>query len=171
MTRGHTFFLFILITLFSSCATRERCARFFPQSQETSTHSETVIREIVRDSLIPIPPDSSWLKALLECDSAGNVLLRQITELQAGQRVKPSITLTGNILKVDCKVDSAAVYFSWKERHITKATDSLVFKTTTVPVNFVTDWQSFQIYLGRIFMAVMAGAALFLIFKYKSRLF
>ena len=41
----------------------------------------------MRDSIITIPPDSAWLYALLECDSTGNVLLKQLEQVQ-GERIK-----------------------------------------------------------------------------------
>lgn len=53
----------------------------------TSEESETVIREVVRDSIIKLPADSAWLKAWLECDSAGNVLMQSLS-VQQGDRTQ-----------------------------------------------------------------------------------
>lgn len=52
-----------------------------------TTNDSIAIKEIVRDSIITIPPDSAWLYAWLECDSAGNVLLKELEQVQ-GDRLK-----------------------------------------------------------------------------------
>ena len=51
------------------------------------TNDSIAVREIVRDSIITIPPDSAWLYAWIECDSTGNVLLKQLEQVQ-GERIK-----------------------------------------------------------------------------------
>ncbi|MBP3354442.1 MAG: hypothetical protein J6L02_07325 [Bacteroidales bacterium] len=57
-----------------------------------TTNDSIAVREIVRDSIITIPPDSAWLYAWLECDSVGNVLIRQL-EQKEGERINTSYTL------------------------------------------------------------------------------
>ena len=165
-------FIFINFWLMMiSCATRERCARFFPQTQNSDSvriRNDTV--ELIRDSIYTIPPDSAWLMALLECDSTGNVLLKQITDLQLGHRIKPGITLTNNKLTVNCKVDSMAVYLSWKERHIKTSRDSKVSKTYVVQWNYLTNSQVFQMYCGRAFLALLGCAALYMLYRFRKKL-
>lgn len=60
---------------------------------------------IVRDTIVAIAPDSASIKALLECDSAGNVLIRELTEAQ-GKNVKLQLSLqqaSGNgVVTIDC---------------------------------------------------------------------
>lgn len=51
------------------------------------TNDSLCIKEVVRDSIITLPPDSAWLYAWLECDSAGNVLLKELEQVQ-GNRLK-----------------------------------------------------------------------------------
>ena len=56
------------------------CRTYKPQV--ITTNDSIAIKEIVRDSIITIPPDSAWLYAWLECDSAGNVLLKELEQVQ-----------------------------------------------------------------------------------------
>lgn len=64
-----------------------------PKIATTETKTVTEIREVVRDTTITVPPDSAWLRAWLECDSLGNVLMRQLSE-QKGSRSEVSLKLT-----------------------------------------------------------------------------
>ncbi len=167
-------FLFINFWLImSSCATRERCARLFPpvpvQSTE-STKERKETKEKAHDSTAYTPADSAWLKALLECDSAGNVLLKQITDLQLGHHVKPGINVTGNVLTVNCKVDSMAVYLRWKDRFESSVTESKASKTYVFMKNYVTNGQVFQMYCGRAFLALLGCAALYMLYRFRKKL-
>jgi hypothetical protein len=99
---------------------------------------------------IPGIPDSAYIKALLQCDSLGNIYLQTIAQLQ-GESISQSIQLSGNEIKVDAKA---------KPREKTEVTrkDSVrtvvVEKAVPYPVervtNELTSWQSFQIWTGRI---------------------
>lgn len=90
-------------------------------------HYEKII-ETVRDTFIDIKRDTATIKALMKCDSLGNVYIEQISELKLGNKVKPEIQIIDNIITLDCIVDSISIYLMWKERYIEKA-DS----TTVVP--------------------------------------
>jgi hypothetical protein len=86
------------------------------------------VTETLRDTFVDIKSDTASIKALLKCDSLGNVYLEHISELKLGNKVKPEIQIIDNIITFDCIVDSIAIYLMWKERYIEKA-DS----TTVVP--------------------------------------
>lgn len=78
----------------------------------TAKSSESIERSITYLSV----QDSASIKALLECDSLGNVHIKEITELKAGLMVKPSIKLVDNYITTECKVDSFLVYKIMKLR-------------------------------------------------------
>jgi hypothetical protein len=119
----------------------------------TDTVTKTVIQEVLRDTTIYIV-DSAGFRAALECDSMGQVRIRQIQDYYAGQFVKPKVIVKDNWLRVDCRIDSGAVYVAWKQR--TETTEQSV---TTVkvppPVNYVTGWQWAQIWAGRLLIALV----------------
>ncbi|MBE6339816.1 MAG: hypothetical protein E7069_03625 [Bacteroidales bacterium] len=56
---------------------------------------ETVRRVEVRDTLIVTKPDTASLHALIECDSLGNLLVREIEALQ-GERAKVNTNVKFN---------------------------------------------------------------------------
>lgn len=131
------------------------------------TVTKTVIQEVIKDTTVYIT-DSAGFRAALECDSLGQVRIRQIEQYYAGQFVKPKVIVKDNWLKVDCKIDSGAVYVAWKQR-----TETTEQKVTTVkvppPVNYVTGWQWAQIWAGRLLIAlVVVYAGIKLLRRYTS---
>lgn len=106
--------------------------------------SEKVSR--VTDTLVKVVPDSSMLKALLECDSLGRVRMRQISELQL-KGIGLDVKVEGNNLTVKAKGKDT------EKRRVEKS-DAYVEKPVPVPypveTNKITSWQWFQIWCGRI---------------------
>lgn len=111
----------------------------------------------------PGRPDSSFIKALLQCDSLGNVYLSAITQLQ-GKIVNQAFQLENNVLKVGARSETRE-----KKESIRKDSVRIEYKEKPVPyaietiTNRLTSWQSFQIWTGRI---VLIGLVLFLIIKF-----
>lgn len=66
----------ILAWLMTACKT--------PQPIVQTEVKEVVVEREVRDTIVTITPDSASIKALLECDSAGNVLIKELQEAQKG---------------------------------------------------------------------------------------
>jgi len=109
--------------------------------------------EKVRDTTIIIPADSSWLKALLECDANGKISIKKLTDYWAGKSLKPpTIEMQDNYILVKAKVDSVAVYAALKDRYYTSKETQ--YKEKTVEVNFVSGWQWAQIWAGRLLMLI-----------------
>ncbi len=84
------------------------CRSVAPTVQKSTR--ETVREVVYTDTLLTIAPDSATLAALLQCDSAGNVLIAQLAEAQ-GERLALEMklhTTTGGqtALRIDCKADS-----------------------------------------------------------------
>ena len=87
----------------------------------TSTDSHTQI--IVHDKLIPVfrASDSASIRALLECDSNGRVLLSWFDMAQSeNAKLKFQLDSMGNLL-ADFKVPSDTVYIQGKDSTIIKA--------------------------------------------------
>lgn len=74
----------MLVWLLQSCKT--------PQPIVQTEVKEVVREREVRDTIVTIAPDSASIKALLECDSAGNVLIKELQEAQ-GKNVKLQLSL------------------------------------------------------------------------------
>lgn len=145
----------ILLLMLSGCKPCNNVA-----SSDTITRIE--VKELVRDTTVYIT-DSSGLRAYLECDSLGRLRLKQITDYYAGQFVRPEVVIKDNYVKVDCKIDSGRVYVAWKERH--EKTQQTVTTTKIVKENYITGWQWFQIWVGRIGLFLLILAAAFFVAK------
>lgn len=122
-----------------------------PCKELTSTtiiENDTLI--IYRDSLIVIPADSSWFQAMLECDSANKVIIREL-ELHQGQRVNQTVTFKDKYIYITAEVDSEKVYVRWKELHTSNSSQGLEVKTEYV-----------KVYPKWLVITAFAGAMLFI---------
>jgi hypothetical protein len=114
----------ILITLFlSSCrVTRDRCNQLYPPIITMSTDSVITVRETIYDTTVAIQPDEGSLSALFECDSANNVLFKELSAIN-GKRIRMNLISQRNdrALKAifTCNVDSQGVYVAFKARDTT----------------------------------------------------
>jgi hypothetical protein len=141
-------FLIILCAgLTAGCISEKKCRERYPVPVTTDIRSIHDTTYSVRDSLIPLPADSAWIKALLECQN-GKVVVKEIQSVVPGKKIKPFLNLKDNVLMAGGTVDSSSVYFAWKETHI-KDSES---KTVTIEkrVNYVTGFQNFMIWWGWI---------------------
>lgn len=93
--------LVVLAVLFIGCRTTQ------PIVQEKYQHDSIYIER--HDTLVKIEPDKASMRLLVECDSAGNVLLLAL-EQEQGKRLALQAQLTqqdqGTMLTIDCKQDS-----------------------------------------------------------------
>ena len=91
--------ILLLLCLFTSCRSVQPCV------VGTNTHDSVYVYVENTDTIVVVEPDSASMMALLECDSMGNMLLREL-EQEQGRNIALSATLKGNVLTVDCKQDS-----------------------------------------------------------------
>lgn len=121
----------LIIALISSCTTYQKCNEKYP----CLTTSDTITKEIIKDTTVFAPPDFASLEALLKCDSNGQILLKLLNQNQ-GIKTKIIYRLKDNIIRVDCKVDSMAIYMQFKIRETTITTN----KVQVLPCE-ETNWQ------------------------------
>ena len=108
-------------------------------------------------------PDSAYIIALLECDSANQVYLKSIEELKTGHNVTPEIRLRNNYIYLKCKVDSSAVWLRWNRFYNVKADTVQVVKYLPGTVtNKINGFQRLMISAGII---ACVALLLFIIFK------
>lgn len=130
-----------------------------------STSTKVKVHKEVKEN--QLPPDSAWLKAFLKCDSLGNVYLAQIESLQ-GERVTQDLTLSNNTINVKAtdtgrkterleKTDSVAIVYREKPVKV----------PYPVYTNVLTQWQIFQIWLGRIAAVALLAFGAYKRFKGK----
>jgi hypothetical protein len=133
---------------------------------------EVVVEREVRDTIVTIEPDSASIKALLECDSAGNVLIRELEETQGknialelllrgykskpNEPSKPSKPITE--LLVDCKQDSLERVIALQNEKIRELTNNK--QTETIEVKYIPDVVKWFAWIGAfvvVFYSVKIG--------------
>jgi len=134
--------LFILLTcLINSCQT----IRYVPVEKTTETKTEII--ETIRDTTIYLPPDQATIKALLECDSAGQILIKQIKTLQGKLNAKVNIRIQDNTIIADCICDSLNIYLQLKDRYQTTTTNTTETKLMWMEKELKW-WQKMLVWVG-----------------------
>lgn len=157
--KARTLLILVITMLVAACNKKVATVVTLTDSTSIATNNITIDKEV------QLAPDSALVAALLRCDSLGNVYLAEINTLN-GERVKQQLTLKDNNLTVTA-TDAA------KERIIYLRYDSIVYQRKEVPVpypvveytNELTQWQIFQIWLGRILLAAVLFYAIKIKFK------
>lgn len=126
------------------------CKTQYIAGQET----ERIIEVHHHDTTIVTEADSASAMALLECDSAYNVVLRELT-IEQGKRIVPSVTTknttkgTTNGLQIDfdCREDSLLNIIAWQ--------DSIIRNNTTKTIVKVEKQKDFVYYCGVAFIVII----------------
>ncbi|MCX6276935.1 MAG: hypothetical protein NT004_02415 [Bacteroidetes bacterium] len=156
--------LFVAI-LATSCITKERCARFYPPQTVKSDSVSITVFEKETDTIFRVTADSSWLKALIECDKKGNATIKNLTDYSSGQRAGlPRINIHDNVLTADCKCDSIKIHALLKNRETTidKRTDTTI-TPPAIEVKYIPGWMWFFGITGMIAWGI---GALYAVFKF-----
>lgn len=117
----------MLVWMLQSCKT--------PQPIVQEVTKEVVVEREVRDTIVTVAPDSASIKALLECDSVGNVLIKELEEVQ-GKNVSLQAQLKntnkGTALVIDCKQDSLEKVIAIQEEQIKELNSNKQVETIEV---------------------------------------
>ena len=136
---------FLFAWMVTSCKT--------PQPIVQTEVKEVIVEREVRDTIVTILPDSASIKALLECDSAGNVLIRELTEAQ-GKNVKLQLSLqqaSGNgVVTIDCKTDSLERVITLQNEKISELSNNK--QVETVEVKYIPEVVKWFAWIGAFFV-------------------
>ncbi len=158
------FLILLLATFMSACISEKRCSEKYPPAIRSDLFVQHDTITCVKDSLIPLPADSGWLRALLECQN-GKVVVKHIIDIKPGKRIVPFFSVQNNILTTGAIIDSSSIYFAWKETHI--RVSRIESKIVEIPVYKVKGLQNFLIWSGAIawcIMVIIVGIKLFLLY-------
>lgn len=126
-----------------------------PQPIVQTEVNEVVVEREIRDTIVTIQPDSASIKALLECDSAGNVLIKELQEAQ-GKNVKLQLSLeqaSGNgVVMVDCKQDSLERVIALQNEKIQELSNNK--QVETVEVKYIPDVVKWFAWIGAAFLVI-----------------
>ena len=132
------------------------CPKFYPQTTTTVEHFE-VVKEVVRDTVIQVQPDSSILQALIKCDSTGRARLQEIQTLKESARLQQSIKMEADplpyqptVITVKATVDSMGIYLTYKDRFKESVETREIETIIEKEVNILHWWQKTLIWAGII---------------------
>lgn len=149
-------YYFILITTLWSC----RSVKYIPVE---STADSIVVEKLVE---VQLPPDSSTIRALLECDENGKVVLSWL-DIANSKNAQAQLTIDslGNLL-AKMKTQPDTIYKTSKEVTVTKEV------RVPYPVEKeLTRWQQIKLELGGWAFGIIIAFALIIVgwMIYKSR--
>lgn len=145
------FFTFVCCSVFLGCKTGKNLA---------SNESHTQI--IVHDKLIPVyrDADSASIRALLECDSNGRVILSWLDMAYSeNARLKFKLDSMGNLL-ADFRVPSDTVFIPGK--------DSTIIKNTVETIEVEKKLNSWEKFCIRFTIVAIIAIVMFVGFKIRS---
>ena len=132
------------------------------------TSDSVRIIERWRDTTIYEQPDKAWLKGWLECDSAGQVLLREL-EIERGRNITPHIKIVNDTIYVECKTDSLELLLKLKDQMIMELQQSKTIKTVEVEKE-LSWWETTQMKMGQLFMIAIAVLIIITVIKQRLKL-
>ena len=139
------------------------CPKFYPQTTTTVDHVE-VVKEVVRDTVIQVQPDSSILQALIKCDSTGRARLQEIQTLKESARLQQSIKMEADplpyqptVITVKATVDSMGIYLTYKDRFKKSVETREIETIIEKEVNILHWWQKLLMWVGGIVLAITVG--------------
>ena len=132
------------------------CPKFYPQTTTTVEHFE-VVKEVVRDTVVQVQPDSSILQALIKCDSTGRARLQEIQTLKESARLQQSIKMEADplpyqptVITVKATVDSMGIYLTYKDRFKESVETREIETIIEKEVNILHWWQKTLMWAGII---------------------
>jgi hypothetical protein len=138
MKRLILYFLFAFLFLASSCKTSKKTSVSHIAStikadttihhRQDSAYFEKI--QTIHDTQFITKPDSATIRALIKCNDRGEAFLQQIISLKNGRHISQSLKLHNNILTASAQIDSARIYFAWKETHIKEGKTTVIIDST-----------------------------------------
>ena len=139
------------------------CPKFYPQTTTTVDHVE-VVKEVVRDTVVQVQPDSSILQALIKCDSTGRARLQEIQTLKESARLQQSIKMEADplpyqptVITVKATVDSMGIYLTYKDRFKESVETREIETIIEKEVNILHWWQKLLMWAGGIVITITVG--------------
>ncbi len=134
----------------------------------TQTSDSVRIIERWRDTTIYEQPDKAWLKGWLECDSVGQVLLREL-EIERGRNITPHIKIVNDTIYVECKTDSLERLLKIRDLEI-KMLKEMQTEVVVEVEKEVSWWETTQMKMGQLFMIAIAVLIIITVIKQRLKL-
>lgn len=136
------------------------------KSSRLVTERVRIEREVVRDTMVTIEPDSAMLEALIECDSNNQVLIKRMSTVE-GLRLRYETRSEtaghgGLKLVVKCQEDSIREAVQVKDRVITDSISVKEIEYVEVEKP-MTVWNQFLTVCGWILLTGVVSAVIILV--------
>lgn len=131
--------ILIVSSLLTSCfVTRKQREKI---CNDCKTHTTEYIRDsiYIKDTVVSVEPDSSYIEALLECDSLGRVKIVEMSSLQ-GKLVNLELALKNNRLKTKGKIDTIKIYVPGKTEIRYRTKEVQVEKPVSIYKDYWWKW-------------------------------
>lgn len=140
-----------------------------------STQTQRTVTTTIHDTVFVTQPDSSSYSAPLIVSKDGKISLGNQRTSTGKHLGSPKVNIRDNTLQVDCYAEAQRLFHQWKETQIMEASQTVrtivkLPKIIEKPLNF---WQKTQIWLGRIFLILLAiyGISLFIFHRLNKTIF
>ena len=133
----------------------------------TQTSDSVRIIERWRDTTIYEQPDIAWLKGWLECDSVGQVLLREL-EIERGRNITTHIKIVNDTIYVECKTDSIERLLKIRDLEI-KMLKEMQTEVIVEVERELSWWETTQMKMGRLFLIVIAVLLIITVIKQRLK--
>ncbi|KGO88384.1 hypothetical protein Q765_00240 [Flavobacterium rivuli WB 3.3-2 = DSM 21788] len=125
------------------------CRTALPPEKESTV---ITVKETLHDTTFIDVPDSSAVKALIECQN-GKPVLKQIINATPGRKLRaPTLTLKNDTIGCDCRSDSLKLYAFWKSKQVTTNTEKQIPVLVDKPLKW---WQKTLIGMGFILLIML----------------
>lgn len=121
------------------------------------TEVETVrcIKEIVRDIMVIVSSDSSWLRAWLACDSTGQVIMKELIDYRAGKKISvPQVEIKNNLLTAKATVDSFGIFMTLRDKYENNTMSQLTTIERVKEIYRLRTWQKWILLWGIVSLLI-----------------
>lgn len=152
--------IILLSALLTACS-----PKVYPTQLKEDVVESIVEKEIPRDTVVIIRPDSTILSALVECNARGEARLLEIEQLRNSLRAQTTLSLEDNRLEVKTVVDSMEIYLTLRDRFRETESTKTITITETVEVNVLHWWQEVLVRIGAVALVALLTWLVFMLLK------
>lgn len=154
--------MILMAVLVTACS-----PKVYPPQISEDVRESIVEKEVPRDTVVVIRPDSTILSALVECNARGEARLLEIEQLRNSLRAQTTLSLEDNRLEVKTVVDSMEIYLTLRDRFRETENTKTITITETVEVNVLHWWQEVLVRVGVVALSAIVLWIVFRLFRTK----
>ncbi len=164
------------ISLFFVSLVQVSCLNRKPQEPVIIENTKEVVT-VVKDTIFRTEADSTYYHALIECingkpvlkESEFNKNISRNGNTSGSGLLTPKVSINEGKLSVECYKQAQESFKTWRETYIKEHEKTPIYIEKPIYKEKALSWfQETQLWLGRIFLGVLALFALVLIIRWKK---